>query len=338
MKIKYFPCQPHCFAFGGFDMQMINALGSVRKNGIDASKLDSWSRDSDFDIIHLWGIGPHNYQIIDWSKKSGKLIIATVLLPYFGTLKSEIGNLYRQYFSNSFKTQINYYKKIDRIVVLNNVQADVLYKYYKVPYSKIDIIPNIVENKYFETINTDFGQKYDIKNYVLCTGNISARKNQLNLALACVNLNVNLVLIGNVLDGEEIYAAKLESLVNANDNILWIRELPKASDDLVAAYKSCRVFALASLDETQPISALEAVAMNKPLVLLDKKYAYQTYYNGAILCKSPTVKDIEIALHMQFEQNLDIKVNSDIIQCKEDSVGKAYCKSYSKLNSGSIEF
>lgn len=331
MKIKYYPCQPHCFAFGGFDMQMINALESVRKRGVDASRLDIWSRDTDFDIIHLWGIGPHNYQIIDWSKKSGKLIVATVLLPYFGTLRSEIGNLYRQWFSRSFKQQIEYYNKIDRIVVLNDVQSKVLNKYYKVSFSKIDIIPNIVENKYFESLNDDFTQLYNIENYVLCTGNISRRKNQLNLAMACVKLKMNLVLIGNVLDGENEVATELERLVNNNANLLWIKELPKASNHLVAAYKSCRVFALPSLDETQPISALEAVATKKPLILLDKKYAHQSYYNGAILCNSPSVHDIEIALKKQLDYNSDSYAH--ILLCKEDNVGKAYSECYVKLMS-----
>src|SRR5665647_167424 len=253
MKVKYYPWQPHCFAFGGFDIQMINTLDSVLKAGVDASKLDIWSRDNDFDIIHLWGVGILNYQIIDWAKKSGKAIIATVLSPYNDTTRSKLGYYYRYFFQ--VRQLIHYYKLIDRIVVLNDLQLNVLAKYYKVSPSKIEIIPNIVEDKYFEIPDFNFSKKYGIDNYVLCTGNISSRKNQYNLAIACINLNVNLVLIGNILDGELNYGKKLETLIDKHKNILWIRELPKASEELVAAYYNCSIFALPSKNETQPISA-----------------------------------------------------------------------------------
>src|SRR3569623_2271318 len=63
MRVKFFPWQPHCFAFGGFDMQMLDTLDSIKNVGVDASKLDIWSRDNNFDIIHLWGVGMLNYHV-----------------------------------------------------------------------------------------------------------------------------------------------------------------------------------------------------------------------------------------------------------------------------------
>lgn len=331
MKVKYYPFQPHFFAFGGFDMQMLNALSSVVKSGVSASKFDIWERDQDFDIIHLWGIGSHNYQIIDWSKKCQKSVVATVLLPYYGTTKEKIFYYLRFIFSRAFKEQLNYYNKLDRIVVVNDVQSKVLQKYYKVPLSKIDIIPNIVENKYFEIPKMSFSQKYNFDNYVLSTGNISSRKNQYNLAQACSNLNLNLVLIGNILDGEREYGQKLEDLVSSNKNILWIKELPKASDVLVAAYYDCSIFALPSLDETQPISALEAKATGKSLVLLNREYALQNYYRDAVLCNSPSVNDIEKALLKSLDyKNSDKNINDLILNCKEEEVGKKYHQFYLK--------
>jgi glycosyltransferase involved in cell wall biosynthesis len=328
MRVKYFPYQPHCFAFGGFDMQMLNALEAVRKAGVDASKLDIWSRDNDFEIIHLWGISPHNYQIIDWAKKGGKVIVATVLLPYFASLRLKL-SYYKNYFSQ--KELIQYFNKIDKIVVVNDLQAEVLTKYYRFPPHNIEIIPNIVEDKYFEIPTLNFSATYNINNYILCTGNISARKNQYNLAVACLNLNLSLVLIGNILDGETLYGKSLEALIiNNSKNIKWIKELPSASEELTAAYYNCLIYALPSHDETQPISALEAVAMRRPLILMDKRYAYQGYYKDAILCKSPSIKDIEIALQQcLFKENTN-PVNNEIINCRERNVGMKYKAIYEK--------
>jgi len=330
MKIKYFPYQPHCFAFGGFDMQMLNALDAVKKTGLDASKLDIWSRDNDFEIIHLWGIGPHNYHIINWAKKSEKKILATVLIPYFDTIRLKFSFI-RHYNSYWQKQLIYNYDLIDKVVVVNELQATVLSKYYKVHKSKITVIPNIIEDKYFETPTFNFSEKYNIDDYILCTGNVCSRKNQLNLAKACINLDKKLVLIGGVLDGEELYAKELATLISNHSNIRWIKELPKGSEELATAYYNCSLFALASKDETQPISALEATAMNKPLILMDRKYAYQNFYNGATLCKSNSIKDIEISITECFKNKNNNEINTEILKCREENVGNMYKNCYLNL-------
>ena len=328
MKVKYYPYQPHCFAFGGFDMQMINTLQAVINAGVNADKLDNWSRDNDFDIIHFWGVGRPNFELIDWAKKSGKRIIATILSPYHDSPKSKLGYYYRHL---HVRQLINYYNKIDKIIVLNDLQKKVLTEYYKVPAFKMEIIPNIVEEKYFQTPLSDFSKKYGAHNYVLCTGNICPRKNQYNLALACISLNVNLVLIGNIIDGEGAYGEKVAVLVSDYKNIIWIKELPASSNDLVSAYYHCALFALPSKNETQPISALEAVAVRKPLILMDREYARQSYYKGAILCKSAKVKDIKIALQKAMIIKTPPEENKFVLNCKAEKVGESYRHCYEKL-------
>ena len=331
MKIKYFPYQPHCFAFGGFDMQMINTLTAVKNTGVEADKLEVWSRDKDFDILHLWGIGRPNFEIIDWAKKAGKMIIATILLPYHDTARSKLGYGYRRFLSGAGSQLMHYLNLLDKIVVVNELQKNVLHNYYKVPLHKIAVIPNIVEDQYFERPSFDFSKQYGVSNYVLCTGNISPRKNQYNLALACINLNVQLVLIGNTLDGEMNYGKKTEALAATHSNIVWIKELPKASDELVGAYHNCAVYALPSKEETQPISALEAVAMQKSLVLMDRMYARQSFYKGAVLCKSPLVKDIEVALTAAMYIKSPATQNLEIRNCRSEMVGEQYKNCYLDL-------
>jgi len=307
---------------------MINTLEAVINAGVNATKLDLWSRDNGFDIIHLWGVGPHNYQIIDWAKKSGKAIVATVLLPYRDTIRSKLGYYYRFF---QVKELIHYCKLIDKIIVVNNLQSNVLAKYYDVQPDKIEIIPHLIEDKYFDIPEFDFKKKYGIDNYILCVGNICPRKNQYNLALACINLNANLVIIGNLLDGELAYGKQLETIIAEHKNILWIRELPKASEELVAAYYNCSVYALPSNEETQPISALEAIAMRKPLVLIDRAYAHQSFYQGAILSKSSSVKNIETALKRAMTMSVLQVINPEILNCKEKVVGEKYKMCYVKL-------
>lgn len=328
MRVKYLPHQPHCFAFGGFDIQMLNTLKAVQDAGVNASKLDVWSQDKDFEILHVWGVGPHNFTTVDFAKKAGKLVIATVLVPYHDTLRSKLGYYYRFF---RLRKMIETFGKIDKIIVLNNLQFKILHEYYKVSLSKMEIIPNIIEEAYFRIPDFDFKKKSGIENYVLCTGNICARKNQYNLALACINLNLNLVLIGNVLDGEILYGEKLAALAKQHANIRWIKELAHGSDELVSAYFNCMIYALPSKSETQPISALEAVAMKKSLVLLDRMYAYQSFYSNAILCKSGDVKSIEKGLAKAMNKKGSLEYDTEILNCKKEKVGNLYKDLYENL-------
>jgi glycosyltransferase involved in cell wall biosynthesis len=326
--VKYFPCQPHCFAFGGFDLQMLNTLNAVQGKSVEANRLDIWSRDNNFEILHIWGMGEHAFKIIDWSRKQGKKVVSTVLLPYFKGLQPQLSYLYH-YTSKSERKLRQYYSLLDAVVVLNELQSEILNKYFKVPKEKIVIIPNIVNGDFFGYEDNTFINKYNISDYVLCTGNICGRKNQLNLALACIETNKNLVLIGNLLDGEQEYGESLSNLIKGRSNILWIKELANNSQEYLSAYSNCLIFALPSYDETQPISALEAVAMNKPLLLQNCEYANQKYYLNAELCKSGSVNNIRKALECAI--NKPVISNLHILECKAEVVGEMYRNLYTGI-------
>jgi hypothetical protein len=55
--VRVIPAQPHCFAFGGFEIQMLAAMESAWAAGADVAPLDYWRREADFDLLHFWGDG-----------------------------------------------------------------------------------------------------------------------------------------------------------------------------------------------------------------------------------------------------------------------------------------
>ena len=323
MKILNYPNQPHCFAFGGFDMQMLNLISGLNKIGVDSKKMDVWSRDSDFDILHLWNVTQSNFSLISWAKKSNKKIVATILFPYSNYL------LWLKYYKNIFTNQMKiakyHHQIVDHFVVLNESQRDVLSKYYAIDKSRISIIPNIVNENYFNfSINKITNKYFNGSKYFLCTGNICSRKNQINLAKAAIKTNINLLIIGSILDGEDDYAKELAIIQKNNRNVIWETEINEGSFDLVSAYYYCEVFALVSNEETQPISALEAVALNKPILLLNKEYAKQKYYNNAFLADGSDVSSIVKAINNVLLSNFKFFTNPYINECKEESVALSY--------------
>jgi glycosyltransferase involved in cell wall biosynthesis len=327
MKVKYMPNQPHCFAFGGFDIQMLATLKAVNNAAVLASKLDVWSRDSDFDILHCWGLGFMNYETYEWAKKAGKQLVSTILMydieGFEKKLKFKISSLiYKQ------RLLIQMLALPDAVVVVNESQAELCHKYYKVAEGKISIIPHVVDESFFQAskVTTDAG-------YILTTGNICRRKNQLSLAMACIKQNMQLVIIGKIMQGEEKYGQELAALVKANPQLItWIPELKENSTEILNYYANCSLFALPSFVEQQPISLLEAAIMQKPLLIADRNYAHQKFYSNAYLVDPASTNDIANGL-MQINKNKPayIPPAETLNLCNSKLIGSAYTELYNKV-------
>jgi len=221
---------------------------------------------------------------------------------------------------------------VDKFVVLNESQSKMLIRYYNIDKNKIEIIPNIINENFYLAVNDSLAVKdLAFNNYVLCTGNISSRKNQLNLAKAVTELNLSLLLIGNILEGEEAYAKELQLLINKNKNIIWKTEIQEGSNELVNYYINCKIFALPSYEETQPISALEAICLNKPILLQHKEYAKQKYFNCAYLCKDGSVASIKEGLLKFLKDENTLLPNLHIEECRQESVAYKYKELYDSL-------
>src|SRR5207245_1311368 len=82
VRVRVLPLQPHCFAFGGFEVQMLNATDAARACGVDVQPMDIWSRDRDFDVLHVWGLDVAHTPAVYWARQSGKHVVMTALLPY----------------------------------------------------------------------------------------------------------------------------------------------------------------------------------------------------------------------------------------------------------------
>lgn len=289
IKTKFFPLQAHSLAFGGFEIQMLTLYENLEKycsKEVEVSKIDVWSRDTDFDIAHFWGLEVGNLNNILWAKNSGKKIVITVLLSYYERFLSVVNDKFSKYIGYK-KFQLELLKLVDAVVVVNDLQKNVAEKVFKISTEKLFVIPNIVHENFL-----DNSQPITDENYILCTGNICARKNQVNLAKACLNADASLVLVGKVLPGEEEYGKNLQQIAGTSKNITWIKGLPESSPELVKLVRNCSVFALLSKSETQPISILEAISMNKQLLLSNRKYSEQRYFKNAMTVDPDNVENI----------------------------------------------
>jgi glycosyltransferase involved in cell wall biosynthesis len=217
---------------------------------------------------------------------------------------------------------------VDAIVVVNEAQAETARKLLGVATQRLFVIPNIVDAQYFAPTpdtHADGG-------YVLCTGNICARKNQLRLAEAACLAGCPLVIIGDVLVGEERYGDELRRICEQEANLRWHRRMQPDSAALVTAYRRARVFALPSLDETQPLSLLEAAAARRALVISDLPYSRDHAYRNARLVQPRSVRSICEGLRAAMAAPQRYTPPQEALQSfTQERVAAAYCEIFARL-------
>lgn len=332
MIVKYLPWQPHCFAFGGLEIQMLSTLKAVQDSGVDADKLDVWSRDKNFDILHVWGLDHIHEIAVHFATRSNKKVIITSLFQNFDNLKKR----YKHYFGQNFgitKCMIKIASEADSIVVVNDIEAHVANKYFKVPMDKISYIPNIVSDKFFQLEAVESSSFRGISNYILCTGNICKRKNQLNLVRACKLAGVNLVIIGKLLSGEEAYGNEVISMLNETPGFLYVENLKENSDELLLAYQNCMFFGLPSVFEQGPISAYEALVCGKGLLIADERYSYQEFYQNVRRVNPHSVESIADGIKEMVKNPQKFLQNKSVMNpCRSENVGMQYKTLYEKIS------
>ena len=329
LGVRVVPYQPHSLAFGGFDLQMLAALRAVRAHGIDAQPLDLWSRDAGFEVVHLWGLGPVHSATATWARRSGKAIVMTALLPY-RSRRDELLQLLRARFGvHALDRQLA--QMVDLLVVVNEENAETARRSLGLPASRVAIVPHLVDESYFSSARSERVLDIGLQDFVLCVGNVSPRKNQLGLAQAARAAKVPLVFIGDVLPGDERYGAELARVLEVSDHMRWLPALDAGSDDLHSAYAQSVAFALPSFEETQPISALEAVAMGKGLLLGDRPYAEQELFRGAQLVDPARLDEIERGLKALVAAPSVFRPSAEpLVNCRSRQVGAAYAAIYQR--------
>lgn len=291
MRVRTVPIQPHCFLYGGFDIQMVRTNEVLRSVGVDARPLNWWARDESFDILHVWGLNRQHQNLIRIAKDYGKKVVMTPLLPYLSPttyMRHWLGLV-----EGRKRLDMDILRHVDVMLVVNQLQAETAAKLYGFPRRFIEIVPTILDPIFFDQAVVQ-PPLDNFKNYVVCAGNILPRKNQIRLAQAALKVGCPIVFAGNAMGGEDTYTEAFQRLVNDNPSLKWYKWL--SSGDIYRLMSNAKAIALPSFEECQPTIGLEAVALQKPLLLANKSYAHQEFYTGAKLVEPKSVDSIAAGL------------------------------------------
>jgi glycosyltransferase involved in cell wall biosynthesis len=326
------PLQAHCFAFGGFEVQMLELYNSLSQTAeVEIVKMNPWDRSPDFDILHLWGLEQANFNNAYWAKKSGKKVVLTALIGQVHGITDHLRFKVSEKIGN-----VRFLKKvvdnIDALVVVNDLEASKAIHYFKMDENKVHIIPNIITRQVMDFGNLQVKSVSKFRNYFFCAGNISERKNQLSLAEISSELKINMAFAGDFICSEE-YQNKFLAVVNGSESLEYHGVLSNVSNDLLGLFKHCDAFCLPSYQETQPISVLEAAFFKKNILIGNGSYANQRLFKNLIKVDPKSKKSLKsglLELKSAEQEQYTIPAN-DLKQCYFNTVADNYLNLYRSI-------
>lgn len=225
-------------------------------------------------IMHYHTINPEYYFTIPFAKRRGKTIAYVHFVPE--TLEKSI-NLIEPFKTLFYKYVISFYKSVDHLVVVNPYFINVLEK-YGINRKKITYIPNFVSSKNFYALDEErknvVKEKYNLdknKFTVLSVGQLQTRKGVLDfIEIARKMPDVQFVwaggaVFGKMSSGYEKIKYELENNLPNNVHFLGLIDRNYMNE----IYNIADVMFLPSYEELFPMSILEAMCINVPILLRD---------------------------------------------------------------------
>jgi glycosyltransferase involved in cell wall biosynthesis len=266
---------------GGGEIQLESYYRYTRNERYKITLFDAWKpRFEQHDLVHYFSCVGGSVHFCRFVKDLGiPLIISSSLW-----ITAETKNRYP---FEEIRLQLN---MADKIVTNSDMESEAISetlgispeRFYRV-YNGID--PIFLERPSPEVFRSLHGVR---KPYILCVGNIEARKNQHTLAMAMRKFpEHHLILIGHIRDRQY-----LEKVVNLGlqDQVVYIGPLPHNSVALRSAYQGCDAFCLPSTLETPGLAALEAVAQGRPLAVTEVG-STREYFGEAVAYLDPQDPD-----------------------------------------------
>jgi len=141
------------------------------------------------------------------------------------------------------------YKSADEIILTSKEDKEFVEKRFKIPSSKIEVIPNYIDVDLFKPL--DIPKE---KNRIIFIGRLEEQKNLFNLIEAITNLPAKLVLVGSGSLKEKLkkFSKEKKANVEFKKNI--------ANEKLPEELNKSEIFILPSLYEGCPKTLLEAMA------------------------------------------------------------------------------
>jgi glycosyltransferase involved in cell wall biosynthesis len=300
---------------GGHRTQQLRTAVALKRAGASVMLADAALASSlPFDVVHFFG-DPR--ELLDLGRPSGRLVVSPVYFPasvQLGVVQRRIGwgaepwNRFRHALTcarhpslragqwDDLRSSLRGLASADLIVVNSRAEGRLLVDDFRryVPDVKLPsfaVAYSGVDEVFFGGSPERGRELVGHEPFVLCVGRPEARKNQFLLCRAMQRVPRRLVLIGQVLPGNE---RLMDACRQALPSLIHVPHLEPAS--LADVYAAADVHVLASHYETTGLSTLEAMAAGTAVVI-GRGPCVEEYFGGCGSFVDPKdVKEIRQAI------------------------------------------
>jgi glycosyltransferase involved in cell wall biosynthesis len=295
--------------FAGDSVQVLKTAQYLRKMGITVDINNGGITDySSYDVIHLFNLSrigeTYKYYKIAKSYKKN-IVLSSVywnLKKYYNYI-NDLENCKLWNKCNIYRTEV--LKGCKMIYPNSIIEGELIRKEFgnSVPCT---IVYNGVEVENDDVPLYNFKERYNLNKYILCVGKICERKNQLSLAKACNDINIQLVLIGKVNDKK--YFAECTKF----KNVIYLGFTD--SYNVYNAYRFAKLHVMPSFVETSGLSSLEAAASGCNIVSTSEGSAQEYFKDMAIYCNPYEPNSISSAIEDGLRRKKDSNLKSHVLE------------------------
>lgn len=255
---------------GGIQMRIGNYYNNLIAQGMDVVLFDKWNHKvSDFDILHIFKVNYEDYRLVQRARESGTAIVISSVIPIGNSSRIAIGRLLgKLHIHTPYYFFSEMLKMADAILPQTNLEKKFIHKHYKVPTSKLHVIPNgvneAIQNGDPELIRNHFNLS---RKTVLCVGRFDTNKNQLSLVKALRDIDIPIVFVGGADPFQNEYYQ--QCINEADQNMHFTGWLDNQSPLLASAYANAQVVVLLSHQEIFGNSLIEGGSVGANLVATD---------------------------------------------------------------------
>lgn len=298
MRVLLYHCLPFSLAHGGQQIQIVRTLEALKSAGVEAEFLDWHRAGQEGDILHFFGRLPR--PLLEHARLKGLKVVVADLLGAQGARprsRLRVETIIRRVAESAARraggdVSWSTYRQADACIALTAWEAELLTRSFGVEGSKVHVVPNGVDDVFFET------PPVPRQEWLLSVATIAPVKRVLELAQAAVHARTPIRFLGRAYSEEDPYARRFLEFVRQHQDLLRYDGGIEERTALAEAYREARGFVLLSHWESLSLAALEAAASECPLLLSDLPWARSVFDQCAAFCP-PAASIARTAAHLR---------------------------------------
>ncbi|MDP6630592.1 MAG: glycosyltransferase [Kiritimatiellia bacterium] len=328
---------PRALWIGGGGETLVRRIREyLPKTGHTTEYFNQWEPQSNFDLLHIIACNAEILEFATVARERGMNVILSSFeyRPWGGVRLAAGRTLCRLLSSQSNQVRRSrVLPQMNRITANSPAMKTYLMRYYGVEPRRCDVVPRGVDQVFFEASPNIFTDRFGVRDFVLCVGRISQRKNQLRILRSLSRAGLNVVFIGGPEPMEEAYIKAFTEELKRHPHSLWIRDLAHNDPLLASAYAACRVHIQASvgLPEYPGLANVEAAAAGARVVATRNPVTEYYLGNEVDYCRAGSESDIRRAVLGAMERADTQALQQHVRQFHWDQVIHEVVRSYERV-------